>query len=273
MTRRCGFYWPALALIVFCPVVRGGAIVNTSLRMTQLQILPASGTLDILSGFNTTAFTSVYDSLGGSAQQFDSEFDTTASASSATALAYATGTASAPNLTASATSGVNITGVAASAGTNAGAPYGVLNFGAFEITDASGDQNPVDATLNAFLSASQSLSTDPLGLEATSEVTFNLDLYDSDLNLVTSLFLDNPLAIGPGSSLSQSSTPELTIGTVAMMTNSDYYLYAEVDAESSGLNSTPEPSYGVLTGALISLLIVIRAKRGHRPDCNDTRRG
>jgi hypothetical protein len=86
MTIRCGFFMPALVLIVFCPVLRGDSIVNTSLSLTQLQILPASGTLDILSGFNTTAFTSVCDSLGGSAQQFDSEFDTTASASSATTL-------------------------------------------------------------------------------------------------------------------------------------------------------------------------------------------
>jgi hypothetical protein len=272
MIRRCGALLPALVLIGICPVLRASVIVGTSLSLTQLQILPdpSVGTLAVEPGFNTTAFTSVFDSLGGAASDYDSELDTTASAFSATTLAYASGMATAPNLTSAAASGVLIPGaMGASAGTNVAGPYGQLYYGTFEITDQTTNtqnpqQNAVNVAIDAYLSATQNLFTDQFGLEAFSEVTFNLGVYDPNFNQVTSLFLDNPLTISQNSSLSQSSTQVLSSGTLPMFTNTDYYLFAETDAESLGVNTTPEPSYSVLFAALL-WLIVFRGKFSNGP--------
>jgi len=274
MARRSQALFAVVVLLVLCPVLRADVIVSTTLSLTNLQILPGSGTLDILSGFGASAFTSVYDSLGGFDQQFNTVTGAATSANSATSMANATAAASALKLTESASSGVDLSpGVDASAGTNAGAPYGALS-GFFMITDSSGNPNvtnPVNVTFNALLNISQSLTTDQFGFEATSEVVFNLLLPDIDGNPFLSL--DNPLQIGPGGSLSASSTPTLT-GTAGMLTNTQYYLYVETDAESFGLNtSVPEPSYGGLSAALLSLFIVFRANRGSRSNLNRTRRG
>jgi hypothetical protein len=214
--------------------------VNTSLTLADLKILPNTGTLDVLSPVTAFAFASVFDSFTGlNPQQSDSENDTAASATVATALAAATGEVSALELTASASSMVNISAVNAFAGTNDG-PIGGGLLGFFQITDKTGNENPVNVTFSATLNIKQSLKTDLYGLNATSEVTFSLLLPDIDSNPF--LFLDNPLQIGSGNSFSSTSSPMLT-GTAAMMTNTPYFLFVQTDAESTGLNSTPEPSY------------------------------
>ena len=260
MNARWGAFVPTLVFFVLTPILRADLIVNTSLSLTKFQIIPSSGTLSVLPGLGASAFTSVYDSLGGFDQEFNSVTDDVTSASSATGLASATGAASAPGLTAGASSGVSLTGDAAAAGTNAGAPYGALS-GFFQITDPTGNQNPVNVTFTAMLSISQSLSADQNGMDATSEVVFNLLLPDIDASPFLSL--DNPLEIGPGGSLSSSSTTTLS-GTASMFTNTDYYVYVEADAESYGFNSTPEPSYGILSAILMSLCIFFGASHRKR---------
>jgi hypothetical protein len=220
-------------------------VVNTSLNLIQLQILPSLGSLSILPGFSASAFASAEDSLGGFSQQSDPLFPggpaiTSANASALTTLASANGVASTASFTASASSGVSILGetpVDLSASSTGASGFQ----GGFEIVTAGAPTN-VNVTFNATLTGNQSLTTDAAGLGLNSEIVFNLVLPGTG----SVLFLDNPLSVGPSSSLVAPYSSTLT-NSVSLMTNTDYTLIAAVDAESAGFNYAPEPSIPFLT--------------------------
>ena len=242
---------------------RAGVIVNTSINLTQLQIIPASGSLQIQSPFVAGAIAQAQDSLGGFDQHSNSVNDTGTSAAALTALASANSAASVPALTLNSASGVNI-GVDANASSSAQAALGPAfgtGQGLFEIVDTSTPgANPVDVTFSATLNINQFLQTNFQGLNAFSEVIFQLQL--PDLSDVV-LFYDNPATIGPSSTSSNVSGPTLT-GTVTLETNTSYTLIAEVDSESSGLNEVPEPSLMLLDGlgaGMVGLYLVRRIQK------------
>jgi hypothetical protein len=250
----------AVSVCLLTVSAQAGVIVDTSLALTQLQIIPASGSLQIQSPFVAGAFAQAQDSLGGFDQQFNSVNDTSTSAAALAALANANSAASVAALTLNSASAVNI-GVDASASSSAQAALGPAfgtGQGLFRILDGSSGTNPVDVTFKATLNINQFLQTNFQGLNAFSEVIFQLQL--ADLPDQPLLFFDNPITIGPSSTSNFASSPTLT-GTVTLETNTLYTLIAEVDSESSGLNEVPEPSLLLLDGlgaGMVGLFLVRR---------------
>ena len=259
----------SLACVSLClipAVVRADVIINSSLSLLQLQITPSAGLFEILSPFNASAFTQVFDSLGGFDQQFNSADDGATSAGSSTTLVTAMAVASAPALTESTTANLFLPEITASAGTTPGSPYGLLQ-GFFQITGTSGE---VSVQLTAMLNESQSLSTTGSGLSASAEAIYSLllpDISDSPL-----LFLDDPLSIAANASLSDSSSPAL-MATVTLMADTPYSLISQTDTEVKGTSSIPEPSSLILlfTSFSLGLLFVLR-HRCHRRQIDHHRR-
>jgi hypothetical protein len=261
MRRTLGFVVFTLAWMFSSPSARADVMVSTSLDLTEFQVVPTVGTFVTLSPFTASANAEAQDDLSGPSSQFTQVNDASTAASAATAFASASASASALTaltLAAKSASSVNIPGVmpffASSTGQGGlGGDFG--GTGLFEILDTSNPTpSPVDVTFNATLVGSQSLSTDGSGVFATSEIIFNLLL--PDLSAVP-ISLDNPLSIGPSSSLVSPYSNTL-MGTVTMLTNTEYTLIAEVDAESSGLNSVPEPSFLFHTEVGIFAILVAR---------------
>ena len=255
------FRTTVLVVLMSATAAHASVIVSTSLSLTSLTIVPNTGTVEIISPLSASAFAYTFDSLGGSDANFNSVDDDSTSVSAATTLATAVGAASAPALTTSASSGVNIAGMlTASAGTSPG-PYGALS-GTFEIADTTGTANPVNVLFSATLSYSQSLVTDAFGEQAYSEVIFQLSL--ADVGAIPFLFLDNPLQIGPNTTRTAAGTPTLSgsASGLGLMTNTPYSIYIEGDAESSGINTSPEPSSLLLIAAGLLPLLARKLKRG-----------
>jgi len=239
-----------------------GVLVTTSINLTHLQVAPGFGSFQVQPPFTAGANVQASDSLGGSSSQFNNVDDSSTSASAATALANASAAASVPALTANASSGVHI-GLLASASSSAqgalGPAFGVGQ-GFFEIFDSlTPGANPVSVTFKATLNINQFLHTDAFGITASSETIFQLIL--PDLPNQPLLFFDNPMTIGSSNTASFASSPTLT-GTVTLNTNTPYTLIAEVDSESSGLNSVPEPSLVLIDAlGLVALCIFFRRRK------------
>ena len=222
------------------PAVSATAIANSSLQLETLTITPASGTVV----FSPTAqsFAQAQNSLGELVSNFDN--GTTANSSASVTWANASGVADSISQTASASANVNLPGSVFGAASSVG--RGALYDLSFSITGASG---PVSVQFSAMLPYSQSLMTDANGLQATSEVIFDLSI-----DGVTVLFLDSPQSIGPSSAFSTSGSPTLT-NSMTLNAGQTYNLYLELDAESSGIN-VPEPATLslLLGGALLSMV-------------------
>jgi len=259
----------ALALLGFAvcgfpTALSADVMVSSTMDLNGLDLVFPSGyTLSFASGVLATASASAQDSLGGNDAQFNFMLNGSTSASAGTALASAVATAdssSLPSLTASAQSGVNIPdGLMAFASSSAnGNPFGSLS-GSFEIDGPSGT---VSVTLEAMLQYSQFLQTMDGGVFATSDVNFSLLL--PDVNSSPLLFFDNPLTIGPNSTVAPSGAPT-PMTSVMLNADTPYSFVANVDAESSGLNA-PEPSSLLLCLTVFALLTVsfIRRERLRR---------
>lgn len=246
----------ALAVAGLCLTLplQADVIVSSSISLNGLSITPMSGSVMFIPPLAASAFAEAEDSLGGFDQQFNTANDSATSATAATTLASANTTASAPLLTASATSGVNIAGITASASSGANGGPGSF-IGVFEITGAAG---MVHVNFSAPLTGTQYLTTNGGGQTASSEITFYLLL--PDISSSPELFYDNPLTIGPDST-SVSPLSQTLSASVMLQTNTQYNLIVDVDAESSGLNITPEPSLFTLTALGLLGVFVARRRR------------
>ena len=202
------------------------AIANSSIQLSSLSIIPANGTIM----FSPTAqsFAQAQNSLGELVSNSDS--GVTANSSAVVTWANASGSADSISQTAASSANVsipNVTGAASSVGR--GALFDLV----FSVTGTSG---PVAVQFSATLPYAQSLMTDIYGVQATSEVIFDLTMDGSVV-----LFLDSPLAIGPSTSLATAGSPTLT-NSMTLTAGQIYDLYLEIDSESSGINATPEPA-------------------------------
>jgi hypothetical protein len=212
--------------------------VNTSLG-SLLQIDPAAGTVNYLSSTTGSTFAQALDSLGGFDQNASFAFTT---------LANASGGVSIPTLGATTTANVGIPGINAFASSEGQATLS----GVFDITGVTG---PVSVTFNAVLTDNQFLQANQFGVFGSSESIYSLTLPDIQSSPV--LFFDNLLTIGTSQTFAYAASPVLTTSLI-LQPNTNYSFVAAADAESYGVDSTPEPSsiallITVLCGAGFSL--------------------
>jgi hypothetical protein len=238
----------ALCLHPATGIVQASVIANSSLTLTQFQILPSTGSVRFLSPVTATTFAQVQDSLGGLDQQLNTIDDAAALATASTTLANANAAASAPARTANAVTGANLAGIDASGSSTARSDLSAT----FEIVGATG---PVDVLFKVLLDYIQSLTTSDGGLSATSELSFTLTLDDGD----QPLFFDNILDVGPDSTTSTSSSTPLN-GAATLDPNTDYSFLLKLDSETS-VRNTPESStiLLVISGGLFILAARRRA--------------
>jgi hypothetical protein len=232
------------------------AVVNTSLDLTSFQILPASGTLNILSPVTAFVFAQALDSTGASDQNTNSVNDAATSVSALTSLANATATASALTLTGSVTANGNVPNGLTAFSTSEGE---ALLSGMFEITGVTG---PVSVNIIAALSINQLVMTSGNGQAAASETTLTLTLPDISSSPILSF--DNPLSIGAGGSMNSVASPTLTT-TVVLPSNTPLSFDLALDGEyPNGVNIVPEPSSLLLTAAGVLAVIGRRLRPKHR---------
>jgi hypothetical protein len=240
---RLTLYFAATLLLLAAapPRVNATAIANSSVQLTSLAITPASGS--ILFSPTAQSFAQAQNSLGELVTNFDS--GTTASSSANVTWANAAGAADSASQTASAAANVDLPVQGAASSVGRGTLYDL----SFSITGVTG---PVSVQFNATLPYSQSLMTDAVGLQATSEVIFDLTIDGQ-----TVLFLDSPQLIGSSSSFSISGSPTLS-NSMTLTAGQTYDLYLELDAESSGINAPEPATLSLLLGG--TLLSIVRSK-------------
>lgn len=263
--------------LVFLPTAQATVVVQTSLSLDSLLITSSdpTGVVELIPPFSASVALSGEDSLSGfgtcpqSSQVNDAS---TGLISCASALQSANGSASSLGdltsaLAATAANAINIPEITASASNSSESGLGVDQGGTglFEIYDAlNSTPTNVDVTFTATLSGGQTLITDMYGVSATSEIIFTLQVPGTS----AALFYYNLISIGPSTSVNTPLGPPNTIqtNTATLQTNTQYTLFAEADAESSGNNVLPEPSSFFLTalGVFTALYAGWRIKRGSR---------
>ncbi len=251
-TTRCLVL--SITLGLTSAAVRADAIVNSSLSLVQMQIIPAQGSLLILSGVTASTFAQALDSLGGLDQQFSSVTDAATSISASTALGNASASASATALTGSVTANIDFPNAGAFASTEG---QSVLS-GTFEITGTTGS---VSVDFTAFLSLSLLLQTTGLGESAVSEASFTLTLPDIGPNPVLSF--DNLPSIGSDQTLNQTLSPTLTQSLMVPADTPESFTIA-LDTDPTASSTTPEPPSLLLAALGMSCLAGFRARRRAR---------
>lgn len=159
-----------LILFVSCRAAMADVVVQSSLNFSNLQIVPSSGLLQILSPVTASANAQAQDDISGMDSQFNQINDAATSAAAATAFASASAAASSVLLTANAASGVNIPGITSFASSTGQGGLGV-DFGGtgqFEILSATNAM--VNTSFSAQITVNQSLKTTDGGQSASSEV-------------------------------------------------------------------------------------------------------
>jgi hypothetical protein len=226
--------------------VHATAIANSQISFSNLQIVPASGTVVFLDVWTAEAFAQAQNSLGQLVSQFNSSTGGAATANATVNFATAHGDASAVNLGANASSSVNIPGTTTAAASSMG--FGTLS-NSFLITGGSGN---VQVNFSVNLTGSLNVFTDAFGRKAETETIFDLELDGTPV-----LFRNDLLSIGPNSSNSRSFSQAL-LDTRTLQFNTPSFIVALVDSESLGINQVPEPSSITV---LLAGLVVLGALR------------
>ena len=223
-----------------------GVIANAQISLKQLQIVPSAGTLTFMEPWMAEAFAQGQNSLGELDQNFDGP-GSTASATGIVTYVAASGAGDANLVTAGASSLLHIPGqdLAAANGTGRGTLTST-----FEITGGSGS---VNVQYLANVTRILTLSTDAFGLLAGGEVVFTLSRDGNDV-----LFSDDVNSVGASSSFNSTISGTQSQSEL-LMYNTPYSLLVEVDAESQGINTSPEPATLGLT--IVPLALAFGARR------------
>jgi len=236
-------------------LARADAIVDSDIYLDRLSITSSSGTLNVLSPLNTSAFAQALDSSGVLLQNSDNEVDTTAHATVTTTTVP---DAEGEIICVTCFHGLPFFEFAKA---DVDIPNGFVGFasaegqttliGSFEITGVSGS---VSTDFSAAMRTFQNFFTVASG---TSEVAFTLTL--PDVQATPILSYANPLAASYNQNFSVSPSPALTTSLV-LQANTPYSFIAALDAESFAA-SAPEPaSLGLFATAAAGMAAMLRRR-------------
>ncbi len=206
------------------------AVSITSLNF-NLQITPAAGTIQITPS-GAFALAQAENSLGGQSSAA-SDIGNMVLASVNIQFANASGVANITDRSASASSGVNVSGCTCQASSESDSGFAL----SFVILGGTGN---VDVTLSALLVSMQSVRTDEFGVSALSEVDFALDL-----DGVQIFSHDFRLSIPSSSSERMDVTRELS-EVMTLQFGTRYEIVVLLNTRSEGANEIPEPATVVL---------------------------
>ena len=241
------------ALLFLPQKVTATAIATSNLAFSNLQIVPNSGSVELLDFWFLDTFAEAHNSLGEYDVDYDpdDDFDGNAKANAVVSFAAGHGEVSGPapdlSVAGNASSNVNIPGcdqIYADALGRGGA------FNLFMITGGTGT---VDVEFSVDLSGNMSVFTDDCGLFADTEVIFGMELDGSAI-----LSFQDYLHIGPSDSDARPISETLST-TLSLEFDSYYFLYMETDSESEAA-TVPAPSTGILLFSGLCALGFIRRK-------------
>lgn len=239
--------------LALTPSVQATAMATGTITVTNLTVTPSSGTVVFGSPWTAQAFAQAQNSLCGCDSQFDSSIGGTAKADAMVMFAQGHALTDAAGLTLSASDAVNISNAGVMAANAIG--QSTLFNTAFSITGGSG---PVDVTFSALLNMAQFLFTDPNGVFARNDTSFQLSIDGQTL-----LFMDLSNQIGSNATLSDGFSGSLS-DTVMLNFDQTYTLFGTAEDDPSGYD-TPEPPSGsllLLGAALLAVQRVVVAVRG-----------
>ncbi len=234
------------------------AISTTSVSLTNLQIVPTSGTI-VFSTPKTIAGAAAalnrFDEESGDS----SESPTRAEASASVNFASANAVSDFTNLFLNANTNVMLSGCC-SANTEAAA---VLRQN-FMIVGGSGN---VDVTFSALMQTMQNLLTDQLGLSATSIATLTLQVLDPvSFASISSFSFDSNLRIGANDSTALEMQRQLS-HIVTLQFDQEYHLFIHLHATSRGAQEPiPEPATMVLLVSGLGFMAGFVKKRRMRKE-------
>ena len=234
------------------PHVWAAAQATSDLRFLSLQITPTAGAISFAGPWDVSAFAQGANSLAELDVDFQSNPGGPIAANAAVTYANAHGDANGLSLTGNAESNVFIPGTIEAFAASAG--RGTLS-NSFMITGGVGD---VSVTFSLGMSGVLQALTDAFGLQAETELIVNMQL-DGD----PVLFYTDLLSIGPNSSAMRPVSQTLTeIRTLHF--NTPYFLLAEADSESRGINAIPEPSNALIGSMLLCSVALTALSRPRR---------
>jgi len=248
MKRLFGLVITLTVFPFMCPHnVYADALALSSINVSDLQITATNGSIVFGGPWAPQGFAQAQNSLGNLNAQSNSN-PGGAAANAAVPYVVVSGSANA-NLNATASSGVDLSGITApSFGNSAG--QGTL-WNVFEITGGSG---PTSVAFSALVTGLLQLTTDAATLDAYTEAIFNLTLNSSSV-----LFFDSILTGGSNFNATLPFSQALS-GTFTLNFNTPYMLAIQADSESKAI-SAPVPEPATLPMTLVGLTLVAGAAR------------
>jgi hypothetical protein len=262
----------AAAGLLLSAKVSATAIAESSISFSHLQILPTSGSVQILSPWAVESFAQAQNSLG----EFDDDDQIAspggaAAADAAVTWAMGHGDGSATNppdldVAAAASSTVNLPGCEPKAAQSQGRgslgwadPLGGVFANTFQITGGTGS---VTVDFSAALAGNLHVFTDGCGLLARTEVIFGLQVFKLPTANGPSdplvLFSDRLLLIGPNDNANLPFADTLSQSAL-LDYDTPYGLFIEVDSESQAV--VPEPATATLFLAGVGLWPEFRRRK------------
>jgi hypothetical protein len=255
----------ALSALAFPPQSSASALADSNIGFSNLQITPASGTLQLLGNWAVDAFAQAQNSLG---EQLP-DYQASGTGGPVSADAAVTWAADHGDATAPVTPDLPVTGHASSLANVPGCPpnwassQGSSSFAnTLQVTGGSGS---VSVDMSADISGLLHVFTDACGVRAETQLIFSLEIFGlpdvggGPQNPLV-LFSSQYLRVGPNS---QISLPfgETLAGSATLEFDKAYGFLIQLDSESYAI--VPEPA----TAALLLPGLAWLARRRLRSCC------
>lgn len=253
--------WPIVVIVAACllgaPKLASAAVIAMgSINFANLAITPAARTLSFDGPWVLEAFAHTDNSLGAINDQFLSSIspDTISVSATLPSWAIASSTVSAPNNPANVVVSGSVLSNVSVPCCSAGAAFGQARSTLFNFFTISGTGSvAVDLSVN--ISGLLSAMTDSLGVFATTETNFHLDIDGAPV-----LFSNQALSIGPNDAQSLSFSTTLT-NNIMLDAGIPHFVVVELETDPRANGKVPEPAVGLL---LIPGLAALGAARRRR---------